>query len=59
METQQTAFNTSPEPQPEVFPIDTNKIESIEDIKVLLSVLGIAMTEQFAEQYNLTHLLKK
>ena len=59
METQKASLDLQPGQQPEVFPIDTTKIKSLEDVKVLLSVLGIAMTEQFAEQYNLTHLLKK
>ena len=52
-------FNPTSKEEPQVYPIDTSKIQSLDDVKVLLSVLGIAMTEQFAEQYNLTHLLNK
>lgn len=45
-----------PEP-PKVFPIDTSKIKDLEDVKTLLSVMGIAMTVQFAEEHNLSHLI--
>ena len=45
-----------PEP-PQVYPINTMKIQSLDDVKVLLAVLGLAMTKEFAEEHNLTHLL--
>lgn len=46
----------TPEP-PQVYPINTMKIQSLDDVKVLLAVLGLAMTKEFAKEHNLTHLL--
>lgn len=44
--------------QPEVFPIDATKCQSLEEVGMLLNALGLAMTKEYAEQNGLTHLLK-
>jgi len=44
--------------QPKVYPIDCSKIESLDDVKKLLDVLGLAMTPNFAEENGLSHLIE-
>ena len=45
--------------QPQVYPVDATKCQSIEEMGMLFNALQMAMTEEFAEQNNLTHLLVK
>ena len=47
-----------PTPKPKVYPIDCNKIESLDDVKKLLDVLGLAMTPEFAKENGLSHLIE-
>ena len=42
--------------QPVVYPIDATKA-SLEEMGILFNALGIAMTKEYAEERNLTHLL--
>ena len=44
--------------QPKVYPIDCMKIQSLDDVKKLLDVLGLAMTENFAKENGLEHLIE-
>lgn len=43
--------------QPEVFPIDATKCQSLEEVGILLNALGMAMTKEFAVVNNIEHLL--
>ena len=43
--------------QPEVFPIDATKCQSLEEMGMLLNALGMAMTKEYATANNLEHLL--
>ena len=43
--------------QPEVFPIDATKCQSLEEMGMLLNALGMAMTKEYASANNLEHLL--
>ncbi len=47
-----------PKLQPKVYPIDCSKIKSLDDVKKLLDVLGLAMTPEFAKQNGLEHLIE-
>ncbi len=44
--------------QPEVFPIDATKCQSLEEVGMLLNALGLAMSKSYAEENGLMHLLK-
>lgn len=50
---------TPPPPveKPKVYPINTMKIKSLDDVKILLAVLGLASTKEFAKENNIEHLL--
>lgn len=43
--------------QPEVFPLDATKCQSMEEMGILLNALGMAMTKQYAKDNGLEHLL--
>ena len=49
-------FTLQPQ-QPEVFPIDATKCESMEEMGILLNALGLAMTKEYATENGLEHLL--
>jgi hypothetical protein len=42
-----------------MYPIDARKCQSVEELGLLFNVLGIAVTEEFAEQNGITHLMIK
>jgi hypothetical protein len=42
---------------PPVFPIDARKCKSLEEVGLLINVLGMAMTKEYAEANGLQHLL--
>ena len=43
--------------KPIVYPILTDKIRDLEDVKKLLKAIGLAMTEQYAIEWNMEHLI--
>lgn len=45
--------------QPVVYPVDATKCKSIKEMGILLNALGIAMTEEYAKENKLNHLLIK
>lgn len=45
--------------QPTVYPVDATRCTSIQEMGILFNAIGMAMTEEFAQQNNLTHLLVK
>ena len=44
-------------PDPVVYPVDATKAKSIEEMGILFNALGIAMTEEYAKERGLEHLL--
>ncbi len=38
--------------------IDTDKIQSLDDVKNLLKALNLSVSKELAKKYNITHLLK-
>ena len=44
-------------PEPVVYPVDATKAKSLEEIGILFNALGIAMTEDYAKERGLEHLL--
>lgn len=49
-------YNLVPK-QPEVFPIDASKCNDLREMGILLNALGMAMSEQYAKENGLEHLL--
>jgi hypothetical protein len=47
----------NPNPEPVVYPIDATKAKSLEEMGVLFNALGIAMTEEYAKERGLDHML--
>ena len=47
----------NPTPEPVVYPIDATKAKSLEEMGTLFNALGIAMTEEYAKERGLYHLL--
>jgi len=43
-------------PEPTVYPVDATKA-SLEEMGILFNALGIAMTEEYAKERGLEHLL--
>ena len=43
--------------EPTVYPIDATKAKSLEEMGVLFNALGIAMTEEYAKERGLDHML--
>ena len=52
-------FTPEQEIKPAVFPIDARKCKSLEEMGLIINALGMAMSMEFAEEHNLTHLLQK
>jgi hypothetical protein len=50
-------INFTPQEQPTVYPVDATKATSIMDMAILFNALGIAMTEEYAKERGLEHLL--
>ena len=48
---EQPGIKVIPEPQPNWYPIDWNKVVSIDDVKIILSNMGLGCTEN-APNYN-------
>lgn len=44
-------------PQPEMVLVDASKAKTLEEMGMLLNALGLAMSREYAEANNLTHLL--
>lgn len=60
MENQNFDYNLAeqaPQP-PTVYPVITNNIKDLEDVKKLLNALGLAMTKEYAEENGLSHLIE-
>ena len=47
------------QPQPQMIEIDCTKCKSIEELGMLMNGLGLAVTEEWAKQNNLEHILVK
>jgi hypothetical protein len=48
----------NPEPQkPVVYPVITENIKGIKDVKKLLKAIGLAMTEDYAKETGMEHLI--
>jgi hypothetical protein len=47
------------EPQPQVYDIDIMQCKDLEELKKIVSVFKIQMTEQYAKEEGLEHLLVK
>ena len=58
METIEGSFGQETQQQPVVFPVDATKA-TLEEMGILFNALGIAMTEEYAAERGLTHLLIK
>lgn len=43
--------------QPQVYPVDATRCQTVQEMGILFNAIGMAMTKEFAEQNNLTHLL--
>lgn len=48
---------TQPE-QPVVYAVDATKCNDLKEMGILMNALGIAMTQEYAEENGLMHLLK-
>jgi len=46
-------------PQPEMFLVDATKAKSLEEMGIMLNALGLAMSEEYAKENGLEHLLVK
>lgn len=47
------------QPQPQMIEIDATKCKSIKELGMLMNGLGLAVTEEWAKQNNLEHILVK
>lgn len=54
-------FDFTPEkeekPQPELYPIDCTKAETIQELGIIFNALGVGITEEFAKLHQLEHLV--
>lgn len=57
METVQGNLDGTQVEQPKMYAIDATKVRNVEEVGMLLNALGLAMTKEYAEANNLTHLL--
>lgn len=43
--------------QPELYPVDATKAETIQELGIIFNALGVGMTKEFAELHKLEHLV--
>ncbi len=43
--------------QPELYPVDCTKVETIQELGIIFNALGVGVTEEFAKLHNLEHLV--
>ena len=50
-------WNPDEQEKPVVYPVLTDNIRDIDDVKKLLKAIGLAMTEKYAIEWNMEHLI--